>query len=71
MQELFPLFSANRERGLAMEPWQLGVAISPMGITLILWPMAMPVRRSCASQTPGAPPSALSSRREGAHRAAC
>ena len=34
--------SAAVERGLGMEPWELGLAISPMGVTLILWPMLMP-----------------------------
>lgn len=42
MQELFPLFSANAVHGLGLAPSQLGVAIAPMGITLMTWPLVVP-----------------------------
>jgi len=42
MQELFPLFAANKRNGLGLEPSELGEAIAPMGITLMLWPLVIP-----------------------------
>jgi len=51
MQELFPLFAANKERGLSLEPSQLGAAIAPMGITLVLFPMVLPKLIKATSPT--------------------
>ena len=51
MQELFPLFAANKERGLSLEPSQLGAAIAPMGVTLILFPMVLPKLIKATSPT--------------------
>ena len=42
MQELFPLFAANEAHGLGMQPQTLGVAIAPVGISLLFYPLLLP-----------------------------
>ncbi|KAJ1632596.1 major facilitator superfamily domain-containing protein [Pavlovales sp. CCMP2436] len=42
MQELFPLFCASTVHGLGLSPGELGGALAPLGISLLLWPLCIP-----------------------------
>jgi hypothetical protein len=43
MQELFPLFCADTQHGLGLSPTQLGTALAPLGVSLLLWPLVFPL----------------------------
>ena len=42
LEEIFPLFYASSQHGLGLQPFDVGGALSPLGLALLCWPLVYP-----------------------------